>query len=220
MNDAPRGRSPSRRLVLSVVAGLAVALAAAFAARHLLGAGAALPVTEVATVFPEPRPLPEFTLVAGDGTRFDRSRLRGHYTFVLFGYTNCPDVCPTTLIELAGARRLLAAGAPGELPAVVMVSVDPARDTPARLAAYVTHFDPAFIGLTGTPAAIETLTQALGVVVQRSPGRDGNYSVDHTAALFLIDAQARLAAVFAAPHLARTLAGDYRQIRAAAGGGA
>ncbi|HXQ64854.1 MAG TPA: SCO family protein [Steroidobacteraceae bacterium] len=220
MNDAPRGPPPLRRLALGAIAGLAVVLAGAYALRQLRVPRAAAPITEVASVYPEPRPLPEFALVAQDGSRFDRARLFGHYTFVLFGYTNCPDVCPTTLLELAGARRLLAARAPAELPAVVLITVDPARDTPARLAAYVSHFDPTFVGLTGAPAAIGTLTQALGVFVERGPGRDGNYSVDHTAALYLIDAQARLAAVFPAPHLAKALAADYRQIRAAADGGA
>ncbi|HXQ31271.1 MAG TPA: SCO family protein [Steroidobacteraceae bacterium] len=220
MDDTPRGRRPARQLVLAVIAGLAATLAGTYAVRQLRGLAAAPPVTEVASVYADPRPLPEFALVSQDGARFDRARLRGHYTFVLFGYTSCPDACPTTLLELASARRLLEGLAPGELPAVVLVSVDPARDTPARLAAYVSHFDPAFVGLTGTPAAIETLTRALGVFVQRGPERDGNYSVDHTAALFLIDAQARLAAVFPAPHVAKSLAADYRRIRAAAGGGA
>jgi protein SCO1 len=217
MSDPPRAGLPARRLVLIVVAGLAAGLAATFAARELAALRAGPPVTEVATVYPEPRALPEFALVAQDGSRFERARLAGHYTFVLFGYTNCPDACPTTLAELASARRLLADLAPGALPAVLLVSVDPERDTPARLAAYLAHFGPAFAGVTGAPAAVAALTVALGVAAERGAERDGNYRVDHTAALFLIDDRARLAAVFPAPHVAATLAADYRRIRAAAG---
>jgi len=93
------------------------------------------------------------------------------------------------------------------------VSVDPGRDTPPVLAQYVAHFDPSFTGVTGDPAAIETLTRALGVAVAvGAPTDDGSYAVDHTAAIFLVDPAGRVAALFNTPHEARAIVRDYLQI--------
>ena len=198
---------------------LAAALAGAYLARAWLARRGAPPATEAAAVYAAPRPLPAFGLVAHDGSRFGRERLLGRYTLVFFGFTNCPDLCPTTLAELAAAERLLADLPAARRPAVVMVSVDPARDTPAVLARYVPHFDPAFVGLTGDERAIGALAAALGAAFQKGAEVDGSYAVDHTAAIFLIDPAARLLAVFPTPHAARTLAADYRLILAAGSGG-
>jgi protein SCO1 len=220
MSEAPRASPYTRRQLLAGGAALAAAtVAGVLTARRLSRRHAAVPTTRVALVYPAPRPLPPFSLLAHDGSSFDAARLRGHYTFVLFGYTNCPDVCPTTLMELARARQRLADLPAAARPAVALVSVDPARDTPERLAAYAPHFDPSFVGVTGSEAAIGALAQALGVAIERGTPVDGSYSVDHTAAIFLIDPAARVAAVFPAPHEAAALADDYRAIRAAAGGG-
>ena len=96
------------------------------------------------------------------------------------------------------------------------MSVDPARDTPPVLARYVLHFDPSFVGVTGSPAALDTLTRALGVAVIVGPAdAAGNYSVDHSAAVFLVDPEARVAALFNTPHDAAAIARDYRRIVAA-----
>jgi protein SCO1/2 len=216
MSDTPRDPARLRRTLLVLGACLVAALGGALAARHWLAAPAP-PVTEAAAVYDAPRPLPPFELVTHDGARFDRASLAGHYTFVFFGFTNCPYLCPTTLAELAQAEKLLADLPPARRPRVVMVSVDPGRDTPAVLARYVPHFDPAFVGATGSDAALTTLASAVGAAYQRGPEADGSYSVDHTAAVFLIDPEARLAAVFPTPQVARTVAADYRRIVAARG---
>ena len=216
----PPPASMSRRELVLGLVGLAVAAIGGVAtARYLIRRRHAAPSTTVALVYPAPRPIAPFSLTASDGSAFDSRRLLGRYTFVLFGYTNCPDVCPTTLLELRHVRQLLADIPATELPAVVLVSVDPKRDTPERLAAYTAHFDPAFLGLTGTEAAVGSLAQSLGVAIEREPEHDGSYSVDHTAALFLIDSSARVAAVFPTPHQAKTIAADYRAIRASRGAG-
>jgi protein SCO1/2 len=220
MGNAPDNAGSRRRLLL--VGGTALALlaiAAALTVRYLAARHAAAPVTRVALVYPEPRPLPAFALTAHDGSGFDAARLKGHYTFLLFGYTSCPDVCPTTLAELARTRQLLADLPAGSLPQVAMISVDPARDTPERLAGYAPHFDPTFLGVTGSESTIDGLAQALGVAIERGTPVNGNYAVDHTAALFLINPAARVAAVFPAPHEAGAIAADYRAICAAARGG-
>lgn len=217
--ERPPGKPLARTVAILMVA-LGASLAGAIAARAWLGrpmtAAAAVPATQVAAVYAEPRPLPAFMLVAHDGTPFDVARLRGRWSVLFFGFTNCADVCPTTLAELASVHRRLRDLPAAQLPSVVMVSVDPKRDTPEKLARYVPYFDPAFLGVTGAPEALDRLTRALGVAVRIGPEVDGAYTVDHTAALFLVDPQARVVAVFPAPHAAETIAADYRTIVAAA----
>ncbi len=200
-----------RILVIAIV--LAGILAGAAAARYSWRAGATQPGPEQAVLFQSARPLPGFALVDHAGRPFGPERLRGQWTFLFFGFVNCPDVCPTTLATLAAARKSLADLPEAERPAVTLVSVDPGRDTPDVLARYVTHFDPSFTGVTGSEGAIEALTKALGVAVIVGPADgDGNYSVDHTAAIFLVDPQGRLAALFGGPHEAATIARDYRRV--------
>jgi protein SCO1/2 len=171
------------------------------------------PALEQATMLDVARPLPQFELVDQAGRAFRRDSLRGQWTLMFFGFTNCPDVCPTTLAELAEVRRKLKDLPAGDLPAVVFVSVDPNRDTIETLGRYVAHFDPQFQGVTGQPVAIEALTHDLGVAVSVGPvSDDRNYTVDHSAAIFLIDPSAAFKAVFSSPHLANVIARDYRSI--------
>ena len=196
-----------------IVAGVLAGITAGY---FFSGPGAEPPTLERATLFATPRALPDFALVDQAGRNFGLSQLRGHWTFLFFGFVNCPDVCPTTLATLAEARRLLADLPPGERPEVALVSVDPARDTPDVLGRYVSHFDPAFKGVTGSADSINALTKHLGVaVVVGPPAADGSYSVDHTAAIFLIDPTASQVALFGSPHDAAVIARDYRGIVAA-----
>jgi protein SCO1 len=215
MTQSPRAPGPPLRTLAVLAACLFAALAGAWLAHAWLLRPDAPPATEVAAVYAAPRPLPPFELVAHDGSRFDAARLRGRYTLLLFGFTNCPDLCPTTLTTLTAAARLLADLPEERRPAVVMVSVDPKRDTPEVLSRYLPHFDPRFVGVTGGEDAIASLALALGAAFQRGAEVDGSYAVDHTAALFLIDPGARLVAVFPTPHVAATIAADYRRILAA-----
>ena len=177
----------------------------------------ARPALEQATLLDSARPLAEFALTDSLGHNYRRDNLRGQWTLMFFGFTNCPDVCPTTLAALADVRRQLKDLPQAELPAVVFVSVDPGRDTPEALGRYVAHFDPQFLGVTGKLEALEVLTRVLGVAVFIGvPEEDGGYTVDHTAAIFLIDPDAALRAVFGGPHTADVIARDYRSIVAAA----
>ena len=196
-----------------VIAGLLAGVAAAY---FLTRARAAPLALERATLFEEPRPLPAFTLADQAGHPFGPEQLQGHWSFVFFGFVNCPDVCPTTLATLAKARQALEDLPAGKRPAVAFVSVDPGRDSPALLGQYVAHFDPAFVGATGTREAIDDLTRALGVAVIIGPASaDGSYAVDHSAAVFLVDPRARVVALFGAPHEAGVIARDYRRVVAA-----
>lgn len=201
--------------IVRIIAIASAVLAGAATAWFTTG-GDEPPALAQATLFDAPRPLPDFRLVDHAGRTFDRERLRGHWHFLFFGFTNCPDVCPTTLATLAAVRAGLRDLPASERPGAVLVSVDPERDTPVALARYVPHFDPAFVGVTGDPAAIAALTRELGVVVMiGAPTGDGDYTVDHTAALFLIDPDGAWTAVFGAPHATDTIARDFRAIAAA-----
>jgi protein SCO1/2 len=200
-------------IAIVVFAGIFAGVGVAYFMRDRV---APLPPLERATLFAEPRALPAFELIDQGRVAFGPERLRGRWTLLFFGFVNCPDVCPTTLATLAEVRRKVAGESARDVPQVVLVSVDPGRDTPPVLAQYVAHFDPSFTGVTGEPAAIETLTQALGVAVYVSPpADDGSYAVDHTAAIFLVDPEGRIAALFNTPHEAGTIARDYLDIVAA-----
>jgi protein SCO1/2 len=200
-----------RKFALLLV--LVAALAGVATAWITIKRPGARPALEQATLLDAARPLQRFELVDQAGRAFLRDSLRGQWTLMFFGFTNCPDVCPTTLATLAEVRRQLADLPAGEIPVVALVSVDPARDTPEALGRYVAHFDPQFLGVTGLPGAIEALTHDLGVAVSMGPvSQDGNYTVDHTAAIFLIDPSATFMAVFGSPHAADVIARDYRSI--------
>ena len=203
------------RTLALLAAGLAAVLVGAWAIRE--AGRPALPHTEAATILAAARPLPPFALVGADDSPFDRDALLGRYTFVFFGFSNCPDLCPATLTELALARRSLADLPAARLPAVVMVGIDPRRDTQPSLARYVAHFDPGFTAVAGDEAAVRRLAAALGAVVDTPAAADSGYRVEHTAAVFLVDPDAALAAVFPSPLVARTLAADYRSIIAGHG---
>ena len=131
---------------------LAGVLAGVVVAHLLRNRAAPPPPLERATLFAEPRALPAFELIDQARAPFGPERLRGQWTFLFFGFVNCPDVCPTTLAMLADVRARIATDLPrGDVPQVVLVSVDPGRDTPPVLAQYVAHFDPSFTGVTGRP---------------------------------------------------------------------
>ena len=147
---------------------------------------------------------------------FTLERLKGRWTLLFFGYTHCPDVCPVTLTVLKNALALMAgAGTDAASPQVVFVSVDPARDTLDHLAAYMGHFNPEFLGVTGAEPDLKALVRQLGVLyILGEPDASGEYLVDHTAAVFLVDPRGHLVALFQAPHEAATIAGNIPEIQA------
>lgn len=162
------------------------------------------------TLLPEPHALPHFVLTDHSGAAFDETRLRGQWSLMFFGFTHCPDVCPTTLALLADVRKRLDTVAPR----VVFVSVDPERDTPALLATYVTAFDPTIVGLTGTVPAIDEFAAALGIAHRKIPMGADQYMVDHTAAVFVIDPEGRRSALFSPPFEPAQITSDLRRLLA------
>lgn len=126
-----------------------------------------------------------FTLTGTDGKPFASSKLNGKPAAIFFGFTHCPDVCPTTLARLARLRRQLGQG--DDALSIVFVSVDPERDTPAEVANYMSLYDTPIVGLTGTPAQVEQVKKQFGVFSRKVEQPGGSYSVDHTASVILLD---------------------------------
>jgi protein SCO1/2 len=174
---------------------------------------------QTATELPEPRPLADVRLVddAGRDVRF--SDFKGDFTLLFFGFTNCPDVCPLTLSLLAQVRADIAGRAPQLTPRVVFLSVDPNRDTPERIAAYLNGFDSEFVGVTASDAELAPLLQALGVAVEKHEHGGANYNVVHNSAVYVLDRNAEWIAVSTGPHDPKTLASDYLRIRQRHAGG-
>jgi protein SCO1/2 len=195
--------SPMMQRATMAAAVVAAAIAGAFTA-YLVTREPARPVLERATLFDDGRPLPAPALVDHLGRDFGLDRLRGRWTLLFFGFTHCPDVCPTTIALFAALRARL----PDEALQLLFVSVDPARDTPDRMAAYLAHFGAGLTGATGSDDDIGRFTAGLGLAQVRNPGIAGAYTYDHSAALVLIDPRARVAAYFTPPHDADALAAD------------
>jgi protein SCO1 len=200
----------SRTTFLVVAVTLAVAAAAAgawFASRN-----DAPEPPEHARLLTTPRPIPAVPATDHEGSGFGLADLEGRWTIAFFGFTYCPDICPATLHVLAGARRLLDDLPEADRPRVVMISVDPGRDAPERLAEYVPFFHPEFRGIAVAEEYLPELTRSFGAAYGYSPLGEDGYTVDHTASLFLVDRSARVAAVFPTPHTAEGIATDMRRI--------
>jgi len=193
-------------VAIAIVAGLGGALLARnfFSTEHVqLTSG---------TVLEPARPLPQMQFTDQAGQPFDRARLQGRWSFLFFGFTHCPDVCPTTLTMLSTVERSLADLPRAQRPQVVLVSVDPQRDTPEKLATYVKFFNPNFVGITASTDHTQQFTQAMGVPVAIRNLDARAYTVDHSGAIFLIDPNAELRALFTPPQNAQALITDYRHL--------
>ena len=200
----------SRNILLALVLGTAVLAGFALALRD--SAEQAAP--RAATILPAGNALPTFTLLDHNGALADRTIFEGQWDVVFFGFTSCPDVCPATMTVLGQAKRRLATVGQQPLPRVVLVSVDPERDTPESMARYIAYFGDDNVGLTGDLAEIRKLTDALGIFFQKAGTGGDVYSVDHSAVVLVIDPRGRLKALFSAPHDVETLVHDLPLIMA------
>jgi protein SCO1/2 len=196
-----------RSILLLLSLGAVAVLAGALLARLL---GGAVPLAS-GTWLPRARPLAEFHLHDLSGRDFTRDNLRGHPTLLFFGFTNCPDVCPTTLAMLAQLQRR--PPLPGA--EVVFVTIDPERDNADTLRVYLDSFSKDFIGVRGDQAALAPLLTSLNAIAVRESLPNGSYTMDHSATLYLLDRNARLVAVFSPPFAPATLATDLHQAGAA-----
>jgi len=156
---------------------------------------------QVMTVLVEPKPLREFVLTDQNSSVFDLARLKGNWSFLFFGYTHCPDICPSTLASLSKLREQLTKGVNGSKNIQFsFISVDPKRDTAAILKQYTGYFDSSIVGVTGSELELRNLTEQLGAQfeVESAPGKE-SFQVYHTSALFLINPQGQYVASLMPP---------------------
>ena len=197
---------PKTALLVSL---LAIAIAGGWLLSQRLSGYSGAP--EHAFVLPEPMELPEFSLLDQDGNTVSAAYFRGRRTLVFFGFTHCPDICPATLQILAAARRQLAAdGRP--VPDILLISVDPERDTPDTLKNYVGHFGEGVSGATGSIEELRKLTGAIGIYFKKEPVDESTYLVAHSAHVVMIDDDGRYSAVFSAPHTIDAFVSDFPRI--------
>ena len=201
-------------LVLALAAGLGL-----WAAQRWLGdRPPAQPALQAVRLFDQPRELPPFSLRQSDGTPLVPGELKGHWTLVFLGFTHCPDVCPTTLAELAQAQKQWEALPDATRPRVLFVSVDPDRDTPDRAGEYAHGFHRDTLAATGDVPSLEAFARSLSMVFMKVPAPAGapadQYSVDHSASIAVLDPQARMAGVILPPLQPAAIARDLRTLGA------
>ena len=214
MNTRPSRGFASRSNYLILIAALAAGLGL-FAAQHFFGLAGSLPsvraeqLKSVRLINP-PRELPDYRLTLSDGSAATPATLRGHWTVVFLGFTHCPDVCPTTLAELAKAQKIWQAVPEKIRPRLLFVSVDPERDTPAKTGEYARYFHADTLAASADPAALGNFAQALGLVYMKVPLGNGDYTMDHSATLVVLDPQGRQAGLIRPPLAWQDIAQDLR----------
>ena len=159
-----------------------------------------------------PRVLADWKLRLSNGGEASAATLQGRWTVVFLGFTHCPDVCPTTLQALSLAQKEWEALPEARRPRVLFVSVDPERDTPAIAGDYAHYFHPATLAASPTPEQLAGFARALGLVYMKVPGANGDYNMDHSATLVLLDPQGRQAGLLSPPFDPRAIAADLRAL--------
>ena len=198
---------PFAGLFLLAVAGGLLAGYLTFHSRH-----PQRPVT-AALLLHQAKPLPDFSLTDTAGGTFNKTRLTGHWSLLYFGYTHCPDACPTTLAALDKFANQTAKLQAALKPHVYFISVDPKRDSLTLLRNYTLYFNPGFIGATGSLDALRALTGPLGVDFSYGkPDAKGDYGVVHTSFVVLVDPQAEEVALFSPPLEPTRMTTDYLAI--------
>lgn len=168
---------------------------------------------QAATVLPQPRPVPDFSLTDHNGAAFGNAQLKNHWSLLFFGFTRCPDICPNTLGLLQAVNAALKTEAPSSGFQVVFVSVDPKFDTTPVLKSYAEYFDPSFVAVSGPEQQLRQLTDSLYVPYSYVPtGNAGDYTVEHSGALVLLNPDGQAVAYFSPPHQVRPIVDDLRHL--------
>ncbi len=201
------------KLVFALTAGTLIGVGAAALVASKLDE--ARPSDVEGLLWPDPKVVQPFSLVDHRGEPFTLEQLKGRWSFLFFGYTNCPDVCPTILSMLDKVAQELGKESTSNRDVqFVFVSVDPVRDTPELLRKYVGNFNPSFIGVTGAKESLTSLTRQLGIYAESEPpDAHGDYSVDHGSPVLLIDPAGRLLGVFQSPRGPLDVVERFRQMR-------
>lgn len=178
-----------------------------------------LPLVKVSTLFVPPQPIDEFHLIDTHKRPFTKESFTGHWTLMFFGFTRCQMVCPVAMSALAQTYKTMLKDKQNPMPQVVFVSIDPDNDTPAKIAKYVTAFNPHFQGVTGTQENVDQLAADLNVLyIKVKANKKGEEdSLDHSGSVLLINPEGQLAAVFSAPLDPAAIAKDFQLIAQAQG---
>lgn len=197
------------RMILLFVAAIA-AVSGIIASLHFRNK-AETPAYQSLLLYPEAKSIHSFELINQNNEKVTNESIKGEWTMLFFGYTHCPDICPTTLTELKKVFNLLK---DSPKPKVLFVSVDPERDNTQILKDYITFFNPDFNAATASKEQIKDLAAQVGVAYYISDHKPGdlNYAVDHTAAIFLMNPEAKLKGIFRSPHEADKIAADLKAL--------
>ena len=174
-----------------------------------------LPEQLQATVLPKGKPIVGLSLKDHNGQLFTEQRFKGKWSFLFFGYTHCPDVCPTTMLVMKAVwAKLPESARAAPEPQLYFVSVDPQRDTPELLKAYATFYNPDFIGITGNNNQLDVLANQVGALYGYEDGeKEGEYTVNHSAQIILIDPNGNMRAVFSPPYQVDDIVKTFVSIR-------
>lgn len=161
----------------------------------------------VATILTQPRNIESFHLISKSGKPFTNKNLQGRWSLIFFGFTHCPHICPTTLVTLNKTYQQLEKDHVKNMPQIIFISVDPARDSPKVITNYLSNFNNKFQGATGTKKQIDALTKDFSVVYMKT----GN-NVDHSGAILITNPNGQLYGIFSSPHDPKTIAKDIETI--------
>lgn len=198
----------SVHLILALLLALAAGVWLAVSLQEPAGEPPADTVTSTATVLPSTMSLPPVSLVDQTGAAVDESFFEGQWDVVFFGFASCPDVCPITLGVLTEAQRRLEQSGAAALPRIVLVSVDPERDTPEVLTEYMQSFGDNSVAVTGEPDQLRTLTSELGIFFEKRYLDEDFYTMDHSSVVLVIDPDGEVSALFSGPHRAENFVND------------
>jgi protein SCO1 len=211
---APGRRFPAGPALLLVVG--VIVLGATLVARHGPGEDpgwANAPPELRAILWPEPIPVRPFELVDQREHPFGPAQLQGRWTFMFFGYLQCPDVCPMAMHVLRDYRRAFVEAFPDTPHQVVFVSVDPEYDRPAQIADYMDFFDPDFIGLSGSDEALAELAGPLAIKYYEFVDEHGRRSIDHTSSIMIVDPSGRVMGAFPPPQRPQQMLEQFAALR-------
>lgn len=206
-------RSVSPNLIVVIIAGLTAGLLLSWIIIRFLSGSLQIGSYEFhGTLFDPPAVVEDFELSSNDDSMTRLSDFRGKVVLIYFGYTFCPDICPATMNQLKTAVESLSRKDQGQVQ-VLMISVDPQRDSPEKLAAFLEHFHPSFIGLSGPEEQLAAAAEIFGVYYAKQPGTvNTGYLVDHTASVFTLDKGGNLRVIYSFDTPGKDIAADIRRL--------
>ncbi len=165
-------------------------------------------VMQTVRLFPQVREIPDFSLQSADGKLINKAMLNKHWTVVFLGFTHCPDICPTTLGGLSKAQKVWEALPSETKPRVLFVSVDPERDTPKAIAEYAAFFHKDTLTATAKEPALTEFVQSLALVYAKMPLKNGDYTMDHSATMVVLNPQGNEVGIIRPPFMPQKIAAD------------